>query len=64
RRYQQEGDAFIPGYLKLLSYGGSKSPAEALAERDIDIRDAAFWQGGFEVVKDMIDELQSIELPS
>ena len=64
RRYQHEGDAFKPGYLKLLSYGGSKSPAEALAEMDIDIEDAAFWQGGFEVVKDMIDELKSIELPS
>lgn len=64
RRYQQEGEAFKPGYLKLLSYGGSKSPAEALAEMDIDIADAAFWRGGFEVVEDLIDELKSIEIPS
>ena len=61
RRYQQDGAAFVPGYLRLLSYGGSKSPSEALAEMDIDIADEAFWQGGFDVVRDMIDELKSIE---
>ena len=64
RRFQKQGDAFKPGYLQLLSYGGSKSPAEALAEMDIDITDAAFWQGGFEVVRDWIAELKSIELPA
>ncbi|MCG8454791.1 MAG: M3 family metallopeptidase, partial [Holophagales bacterium] len=64
RRYQEEGEAFKPGYMRLLSYGGSKSPAEALAELDIDIADPEFWQGGFDVVKGMIDELRSIEIPS
>ncbi len=64
RRYQQDGEAFVPGYLRLLSYGGSKAPAEALAEMDIDIADEAFWQGGFDVVRDMIDELKSIEVDS
>ncbi len=62
RRYQQDGEAFVPGYLRLLSYGGSKAPAEALAEMDIDIADESFWQGGFDVVRDMIDELKSIEV--
>lgn len=57
RRYQQEGDAFKPGYLKLLSYGGSARPETILREAKIDVRDPAFWQGGFDVIKDMIDEL-------
>ena len=30
RRYQEEGEAFKPGYLRLLSYGGSARPEEIL----------------------------------
>lgn len=62
RRYQQEGEGFIPGYVRLLGYGGSRSPADALAEMDIDIADPGFWQGGFDVVRDMIQELKSLEI--
>lgn len=60
RRYQQEGDAFKPGYMKLLSYGGSARPVEILSEANIDIADPAFWQGGFDVVNTMIDDLAAI----
>ena len=62
RRYQQEGDAFKPGYLKLLAYGGSARPEEILQEAGIDVTDPAFWQGGFDVISEMIDELEAIEL--
>lgn len=62
RRYQEEGDAFKPGYLKLLSYGGSARPQEILEEVDIDITDPAFWQGGFTVVEERIQELEAIEV--
>ncbi len=63
RRYQQEGDAFKPGYFRLLSYGGSARPEKILGELGIDMADADFWQGGFDVVGDMIAELKSIEVP-
>ncbi len=63
RRYQQEGDAFKPGYFRLLSYGGSARPEKILGELGIDMADAGFWQGGFDVVGDMIAELKSIETP-
>jgi len=62
RRYQQEGEGFKPGYFRLLSYGGSARPADILNELGIDVADADFWQGGFDVVRDMIDELKSIEI--
>lgn len=62
RRYQQEGDAFKPGYRKLLAYGGAARPEHILSEAGIDINDPAFWQGGFDVIKDMIDELEAIKL--
>ena len=62
RRYQEEGDSFIPSYLKLLAYGGSARPVEILEEVGIDIEDPSFWQGGFDVISSMIDELEAIEL--
>ncbi|RLT32049.1 MAG: M3 family oligoendopeptidase [Chloroflexi bacterium] len=62
RRYQQEGDAFKPGYLKILAYGGSARPETILREAGIAISDPAFWQGGFDVIREMIDELASIPL--
>jgi oligoendopeptidase F len=62
RRYQQEGDAFKPGYMKILAYGGSARPAQILEEAGIDMTDPLFWQGGFDVIRDMIDELEAIEL--
>ena len=62
RQYQQEGDAFKPGYLKLLAYGGSAPPEEILREAGIDMTDKAFWQGGYDVIRDMIDELEAIQI--
>jgi oligoendopeptidase F len=62
RRYQQEGDAFKPGYLRLLAHGGSARPEEILREVGIDMRDPAFWQGGFDVIRDMIDQMEAIQL--
>jgi len=62
RRYQEEGEAFKPGYLKLLSYGGSERPETVLSEMGIDVTDRAFWQGGFDLVKKRIDELEAIKL--
>lgn len=62
RRFQQEGEAFKPGYLRLLAHGGSARPVDVLHEAGIDISDPAFWQGGFDVINDMIDQLEAIEL--
>lgn len=62
RRYQQEGDAFKPGYLKLLAYGGSRDPDAILTEMGIDMTDSQFWQGGFDVGQDMINELKALDL--
>ncbi len=62
RRFQEEGEAFKPGYLRMLSYGGSARPEQILAEVGIDITDRAFWQGGFDLVRERIDELESIKL--
>ncbi|MEM9405799.1 MAG: M3 family metallopeptidase, partial [Acidobacteriota bacterium] len=57
QRFREEGDAFIPGYVRLLSYGGSERPEVALGEMGIDPRDKDFWRGGFAVLDRMLKQL-------
>jgi oligoendopeptidase F len=60
QQYKTEGQSFIPKYLKILAYGGSKSPADILSEAGIDMTSAEFWQGGFDVIADMIHQLEAL----
>lgn len=60
QRYKQEGAAFVPRYLKILSYGGSASPAHILEEAGVDMTSAEFWQGGFDVIRGMVDRLAAL----
>jgi oligoendopeptidase F len=61
KQFKQEGEAFKPKYLKILSAGGSKAPAEILKEAGIDIESAAFWQGGFDVVDELVKQLEELK---
>lgn len=60
RQYREEGEAFIPRYLKILSYGGSESPMKILSEAGLDITSPTFWQGGFDVLEGMLSELNQL----
>ena len=62
QRYQQEGDSFKPGYIKILEAGGSQAPAKILSEAGIDIKSQAFWQGGFDVIDGMVRELEDLPI--
>jgi oligoendopeptidase F len=62
QQYKVEGSAFKPRYIKLLSAGGSKSPANILSDAGIDIHSTAFWQGGFDVIKGMVDQLETFPI--
>jgi oligoendopeptidase F len=61
REYEREGEPFVSKYVRMLSHGGSLSPMEVLDEAGVDVRDEAFWQGGFDVIAEMIDELEQSE---
>ncbi len=54
-RYEQEGAAFVPAYLKLLAAGGSQSPATLLAPFGVRLDDPAFWQGGLDLVRQLME---------
>ena len=60
QQYRLEGESFIPKYLRILADGGSESPMKILSEAGLDVTSPAFWQGGFDVIKDMIAELENL----
>jgi oligoendopeptidase F len=60
QQFRREGESFKPRYLKILAAGGSASPAEILGQAGIDIHQDAFWQGGFDVLENMIVQLEAI----
>ena len=54
-QYEQEGEAFIPKYNKLL-YTTPVASAEDVAKvADIDLTDKAFWRGALQTIADQID---------
>ncbi|MEZ0396873.1 MAG: M3 family oligoendopeptidase [Anaerolineales bacterium] len=60
QQYKAEGEAFKPRYMEILAAGGSKSPAEICAAAGVDIRSEAFWQGGFDVLAKLVEELEKL----
>jgi oligoendopeptidase F len=55
-----EGQSFIPKYFKILSSGGSRKPEELLKKSAIDISKDEFWQQGFDLVANKIQELREM----
>ncbi len=60
KQYKIEGDSFKPRYMKILAAGGSIAPVELLANAGIDINQPSFWQGGFDVIKEMVERLENL----
>ena len=64
QQYKEEGEAFKPRYLRILSAGGSESPEKVLTDAGLDISRPEFWQGGFDVISQLIDQLESLPVGS
>jgi oligoendopeptidase F len=60
QQYKVEGEAFKPRYLKLLAAGGSKSPDKILSDAGVNMHSRDFWQGGFDVIRGLIEQLETI----
>jgi oligoendopeptidase F len=60
KQYQAEGEAFKPRYMDILSAGGSVAPVELLARAGIDVTRAEFWQGGYDVIGEMVTTLEGL----
>jgi oligoendopeptidase F len=61
QQYKTEGEAFKPRYIKILSAGGSQAPARICAEAGIDICSEKFWQGGFDVLNRLVEQLEQLK---
>lgn len=60
QQFKAEGEAFKPRYLKILAAGGSQAPVSVLSEAGIDVYSDAFWQGGFDVISNMVEQLEKL----
>ncbi|MGM5485330.1 MAG: M3 family oligoendopeptidase [Nanobdellota archaeon] len=54
----RKNENFIERYKKILSAGGSASPEEILS--GFDIEDERFWQKGFDIIRQEIEELETL----
>lgn len=56
QKYLQDGRSFVPKYLDMLSAGGSEPPELLIKKVGVNINDPNFWQGGLDLLKDMVEE--------
>lgn len=60
QKYRETGKEFIPGYLELLSAGGSQNQVEALRKYvGVDIEDSATIKNALGYVEGLLDQLQA-----
>jgi oligoendopeptidase F len=58
--YKVQGASFVPRYINLLAAGGSRAPESLLKDLGVDINSEAFWQAGFDTIRDMVAELEAM----
>jgi oligoendopeptidase F len=59
RRYEEEGDGFVPAYLDLLRAGGSRPPEELAAIVGVDLSDPGFWGSGLDLVERQLEAAEA-----
>jgi oligoendopeptidase F len=60
QKYKQDGAAFVPKYLDLLSSGGSDAPHVLLAKLGVDVTDPGFWGLGLRLLDEMVSEAERL----
>jgi oligoendopeptidase F len=55
RRYEEEGERFVPSYLELLAAGGSMSPEDLGRIVGVDLADPGFWSSGLDLVERQLE---------
>lgn len=60
QQYREQGEAFVPKFLEILAYGGSRSPEEIISEAGFDMASPDFWQRGFDALEGWLDELTAL----
>jgi oligoendopeptidase F len=58
-RYLDQGEAFVPRYLEMLSAGGSRSPEELGRIVGVDLADPGFWDAGLDLVERRLEDAEA-----
>ena len=48
-------------YIDLLKAGGTKHYSNLLEQFDLDAKDTSFWQGGLNIIENLINELEKLD---
>jgi oligoendopeptidase F len=59
RRYEEEGEAFVPAYLDLLKAGGSRPPEELGQIVGVDLTDPDFWSAGLDLIERQLEAAEA-----
>ena len=60
KQFKEEGESFKSRYMDILAAGGSIAPIELLSKAGIDVTTAEFWQGGYDVIAEMVTRLENL----
>jgi oligoendopeptidase F len=60
QKYRQDGAAFVPRYLQLLSSGGADAPHVLLAKLGVDVTDPSFWELGLRLLTEMVTDAERL----
>ena len=61
-QYKIEGEPFKERYFGILAAGGAEAPINILEKAGIDVYKPDFWQGGFNVLAKLLDQLKAIPI--
>ena len=59
--YKEKGPAYADKIVDMLAKGGSQSPLEITKEVGADITSEKFWQGGFDVIAQMLKKVETVQ---
>ena len=59
-KYLEVGRPFVPKYIDMLSSGGNDKPENIVGKTGVNIKDPQFWQGGFDLLSNMVNETVEI----
>ena len=58
-RYLEEGETFVPKYIKLLESGGKDRPERLLEKVGVKLKDEKLWEKAFDFLESMVEEVIS-----
>jgi oligoendopeptidase F len=60
KKYEQEGEKFVPRYLDMLAAGGSEAPHVLVGRLGVNVTDPSFWELGLQLLGDMVGEAEKL----